>query len=335
MKNTELVNRLRESEFDKWKIVIMPHFCIDNLIHYGGDYESFEQNAKEIAKQGGGNISVTQSQQVGGKAANCANTLSALGVPSFLIARTSGVGHIILKHFFSGKDVDISHVKPDGELAITSSIELDSANIMLSDSGSLSEFGPRCLTEEDEKLITEADLVCISDWGLNNQGTELASHVFKLVKENGKGKTFFDPGDPSPKGEEIGDEARRMIKEVLGEGLVDILSLNLAEAVTFGGIDFLRTMARLDLHTEEYARTYFGFRETEKQPAFSVSPLRLTGAGDAWNAGDILGELMNLPDDLRLTLAHATAAFYISDPQGKHPSLPELIKFIESQEMRQ
>jgi sugar/nucleoside kinase (ribokinase family) len=331
MQNVELVEKLREVTFEKWKIVIMPHFCIDNLIHIGEDYDSFERRIRAIVGQGGGNISVYQNQQVGGKAANCANALSAFGVPSYLIAKTSGVGQIILKHFFESKEVDISHVKGNGELAITSSIELDSANIMLSDSGSLSQFGPECLSEDDEKLIKEADLVCISDWGLNNQGTKLARHVFNLVKENGKGKTFFDPGDPSPKGERIEEEVRRMIKEVLGGGLVDILSLNLKEAETFGGIDFLRTITRLDLHTEEYARTFFGFRETEAQPAFSVSPLRLTGAGDAWNAGDMVGELLELSDDLRLNLANAVAAFYISNPNGNHPSVSELITFLESQ----
>lgn len=328
---SDLVERLNKSISFESKVVVMPHFCVDNLIRFKGSNQLFMDSFQSIVKQGGGNIPVSQVIQVGGKAANCANALAALGIKPFLIAKTNDLGYILLKHFFPENNVDISHVKRDGELAFTSSIELDEANVMISDPGSLSEFGPEYLTQDDEDLIMDADFVLISDWGLNNKGSELAKHVFQLVKDNGKGNTFFDPGDPSPKGESMDKEIMKLIKDVIGSGLVDVFSLNLQEAEKFQGIDFLRTVSRVDLHTRDYATSFFGFRDIEKIPAFDVKSLRLTGAGDAWNAGNIFGEILDLSDELRLLLANSVAAYYIADSHGKHPSIPKLIEFLEGQ----
>jgi sugar/nucleoside kinase (ribokinase family) len=328
---SDLVERLREPISFESKVVVMPHFCLDNLIDFQGGNQAFIGSFQDIVAQGGGNISVSQSIQVGGKAANCVNALAALGIKPYLIARTNDLGQIFLKHFFGEKNVDISHVKGDGELALTSSIELDEANVMISDPGSLSEFGPEYLTQDDEDLLRYADIVMISDWGLNNKGTELAKHVFQLVRNKGKGKTFFDPGDPSPKGKEIDKEIMKLISEVIGQGLVDAISLNSGETEKFQGIDYLRTVARVDLHTKDYSRSFFGFRDIEKIPAFDVKPLRLTGAGDAWNAGNIFGEILGLSDELRLLLANSVAAIYISGSTGKHPSISKLIEFLEDQ----
>lgn len=328
----ELIEKLKEPLQKDVKVVVLPHFCIDNLIQYAGSFDSFKESAERIVNQGGGNLEIPQVQQIGGKAANFANTLASLGMPSYLIAKTNELGYILLEHLFRGKKVNYSHVKKDGELAFTSSIELDSANIMISDPGSLSQFGSENLTKEDEELIMSADLVCISDWGLNEKGTELARHVFKLVKEEG-GKTFFDPGDPSPKGAKMDEEIKGLISEVISAGLVDIISVNLNEAEQLGGLDFLRTQTRVDLHTRDFSKSIFGFRDSAKVPTFNVSPKRLTGAGDAWNAADAYAEIAGFSHEMRLLLANAAAAYYISDPQGRHPTIKNLIGFLENNEV--
>lgn len=64
-------------------------------------------------------------------------------------------------------------------------------------------------------------------------------------------------------------------------------------------------------------------------PAFDIQPKRLTGAGDAWNAGDMFGEVIGLSDDLRLMLANAVTAYYISDPERRHPAKRDLIRFLD------
>jgi sugar/nucleoside kinase (ribokinase family) len=86
--------------------------------------------------------------------------------------------------------------------------------------------------------------------------------------------------------------------------------------------------ARVDLHTTSFSATFTEKRETFAS-AFKVPVLRTTGAGDAWNAGNILGDAYELSDECRLTLANAIAAYYISDPYGMHPTRKQLIKFCE------
>lgn len=332
----ELIEKLAKNAPKEFKIVVMPHFCIDSFVQYEDDYKSFIQKFESIADHGGGNIVIKQTLLRGGKAANCASALLSLGVRTYLITRTDEIGYKLLKYFFEGKDADLSYVSKDGELAFTTAIEIRGTNVMLSDPGPLSQFGPECLTDKEKKLIREADIVCVSDWGLNKRGTELAEHVFGIVKEEKKGKTFFDPGDPSPKEGSVKEEIERMVIKILSEGLVDILSVNEDEVKRYGkkdnlsrAINYLRKMARVDLHTEDYVRTFYKDREIEKIPTFSVQPKRLTGAGDAWNAGDIFGEAIGLPDDLRLLLANAVAAYYISDSERRHPTRQDLINFLE------
>ena len=64
-------------------------------------------------------------------------------------------------------------------------------------------------------------------------------------------------------------------------------------------------------------------------PAFKIKPLRATGAGDAWDAGNLLGDANGLSDDCRLTLANAVSACYLSDPEGNHPTKQKLVKFLK------
>jgi len=327
-----LIKKLAEPFPKEFKIVVMPHFCVDNFVHCNQSYNSFVSTLNDIASQGGGNIALKQNLHVGGKAANCASALSSLDLYTYLIARTSELGYKLLEYFYNGKKVDLSHVSKRGELAFTTALELKGVNIMLSYPGSLSQFGPEYITKEDEKLIKNADLVCISDWGMNDKGTELAEHVFGIAKK-GNAITFFDPGDPSPKGKREKDETEK-VKALLEEHLVDMLSVNEDEINRYGGISFLRKFTRVELHTEQYVKSYYEHKETEKIPTFNVEPIRLTGAGDAWNSGNILGELLRLPDAQRLMLANAVAAYYIADISGRHATRTELQAFLKKVQLR-
>jgi ribokinase len=324
------------------RVVVLPHFCIDNFIRFGGSFESLANDMRAVSERGGGNLSVTQSLHPGGKAANCALALASLGIRTHLIARTDMVGIRFMESFIPTKGMDISHVKTDGRLAFTTSLELEKSNIMISDPGSLSSFGPDQLTEDDDRLIEKANLVCLSDWGLNNSGTDLAQHVFTLARKNSKCTTFFDPGDPNPKGKNKVIDINRLVNSVFKTGMVDILSLNADEAVWYGKVDdpllaaeFLGQWSRVDLHTDHYAQSFFMKKRSKKVPTFDIVPRTLTGAGDAWNAGDIYGHITGLSDELRLLMANATAAYYISNPEGIHPTLEELTEFIENTPLNQ
>ena len=325
----ELVEKLQETAIKDINIVIMPHFCIDNFVYYGKSIDSFIDKFVDIAKQGGGNLPISQDIKIGGKAANCCCALASLGIKSYLIAKTNELGYKLLEYLTNSMEVNLSYVSRNGDLAQTTAIELKGANVMLSDPGSLSSFGPDFLTDAEKELISKADLVCISDWGLNEKGTELAKYVFSLVKENKKGKTFFDPGDPSPKENKLNLEIGRMLRDVLEKGLVDILSVNEHEVKMCGGINYLKRYTRVDLHSNDYSISYDQIKETKRISTFNVETKRFTGAGDVWNAGDIFGEVMGLPPNKRLLLANSAAAFYVSDPHGRYPTRKLLIDFLE------
>jgi hypothetical protein len=86
--------------------------------------------------------------------------------------------------------------------------------------------------------------------------------------------------------------------------------------------------ARIDLHTTAFSATLRGKTEV-MAPTFKVKVLRATGAGDAWTAGNIIGDHNGLSDQCRLTLANAVAACYLCDPEGKHPTWTKLYRFLK------
>jgi ribokinase len=176
----------------------------------------------------------------------------------------------------------------------------------------------------------------------------LAKSVFRCAKTKGKGKTYYDTADPIPNKGKIPE----LVTNILQGKHMDILSVNENEAICYASqlsseIEELRKRlrfeelakesarilashlsARVDLHTTSFSAAFTKKAETVV-PAFKVPVLRATGAGDAWNAGNILGDAFGLSDGSRLALANAVAAYYISDPNGVHPTRKQLIKFCE------
>jgi len=355
---TRLIKTLQtlKKPSQKIKVVLMPDFFLDNFLTYHGTLNSFISEVSRVAKQGGGNIPRTnQVIQRGGNATNTASALSSLGIKTHLILRTSPLGLTLLKHFL-GKNVDLSHVKTDGKMALTVALELKNkgrkVNVMLGYPGSVANFGFNSLTKYDLSLIRTADYVCVFNWNQNLHSTELANKVFKLVKREGRGKTFFDSGDPSPRKNEI----KSLVKKVLMSGTIDVFSLNENEAIWYASyfnksieekrrgkrltdlaIKAARILrshlkTRIDLHTPNYTATLE--RKEYVVPTFRVQVRRITGAGDTWNAADIFGEVTGLPSEQRLLFANAAAAFYISTPYGRHPSVKDIISFLEREKMR-
>jgi sugar/nucleoside kinase (ribokinase family) len=334
----------------------MPDFFLDRLVTYEGDVKHLSRAVTEVAGRKGGSIhGIKQLELRGGNAANTAAALAALGARVCLIVDTSLLGLHLLKFYLEPFGVDLSHVKTSGRMSLTTAIELthqgERVNVMMSDLGSLSEFGPDNLTSADLRVLREADYVCIFHWaGTRRWGTRLAEEVFGYVRKEGKGKTYYDTSDPSPKKEEV----PRLVKKVLLGNLVDIFSVNESEALCYASqlnekVNSLRKVmkpeglakecarilaknlsARVDLHTTTFAGSFTSNLEVVV-PAFKVPVLRATGAGDAWNAGNIFGDALGLSDSCRLTLANAVAAYYISSPAGEHPTPPKLVEFCSKQ----
>jgi len=352
----DLLQCLKHAKPRRFSVVVMPDFLIDRLAAYSGEVEQFSQMIAEVASRFGGDIhGVKQIELRGGNAANTAAALGALGAKVYPIIKTSPLGLHMLKFYLKPFGVDLSHVKADGEIALTTAFELthrsEKVNIMMGDQGSLPNFGPKDLTEEDFQLLREAEYVSVFHWAaLTRWGTELAENVFRYVKEKGKAKTYYDTGDPSPNKDKI----PKLVKKVLLGKIVDIFGVNENEAFMYASqldpkvkrfrkklehhalakkcaqILAKHVSARVDLHTSAFAGSFTKENEVVV-PAFTVPALWSTGAGDAWNAGNIFGDALGLPDSCRLTLANAVAAYYVSSPTAEHPTLPKLIEFCSKQ----
>lgn len=323
----------------RFHVVMLPDFFVDHFL----SLETVEQTFADVttvAAQGGGNLpGITQKIHQGGNAANTALALARLGITAHLICRTDALGLHLLQHFLGKNGVDLSGVKTDGALAITTALEFrkNHANVMIGDPGSVADFTFELLNERDLGLIAHADLVGIVNWNLNQYGTMLACNVLETAKKYGV-KTFFDSGDPSPRVADIPE----LMKRVLTKPRLDIFGLNENELRYYSNgtattqdemiqavVSLKKKIpARLDLHTSQFSCS---FQTTPTiVPTLSLPTMyRSTGAGDAWNAANIGAELLKFKDDERLMFANLFAGLYISSPEPIHPTIDMVINSIK------
>lgn len=329
------------------RVVAMPDFYLDYLVSYPGKLEDLTRELGNVAQRGGGNVlGWKHTVGRGGNACNLVAQLAKLGVDVVPIVETDEFGYSILERSLPG--VDLSHVKTTGSLSSTMALEADHSgrrvNIMASHPGSHASFGPDKLSEEDKKLIREASVVCVLNWGQNQKGTELAEVVFQLAREAGA-VTFFDPADPTPR---AGD-TQGLNERVLTSGLVDVLSVNenellrlasgvrdesaqVGEAPLFEAASVFSMLAvRVDLHTPEFSATFIDGQRV-RVPCLKFEPVKVTGAGDVWNAADIYAQGVGLEHRERLVFANAAAASYLKRQSLEPVSLEEILKEAEELE---
>ncbi|MCD6468051.1 MAG: carbohydrate kinase family protein [Thermoplasmata archaeon] len=331
-----VIDRLKQLDvktLEGFHVVLLPDFFLDHIVSLKG-FDDVLIRMRRVYDQGGGNIPVdNQFLTGGGNAANTAKNLSKLGVSTHFIGKTDGLGGELIRFFLEKEGVDVTGVKTDGKLAKTVAVEFDGHNIMFSDPGSVADFGFDAFDDKDLEVIGSADMVCVTNWILNKKGTELAKEVFSFAKKRGV-KTFFDSGDPSSRR----DEVDVLFKEVISRSDLDVFSLNENELRYFAEVANVceknvlslveglqgKIKARVDLHTSE-----FSYSDGVTVASFRLEkPFVSTGAGDAWNAGNIFGELLGFRDDERLLFANAVAACYIYSKPPTPPGLKDIIMFL-------
>jgi len=351
----ELQDFLEQKKPAECKVIVLPDFFLDRLINLNWNPVEFSRLIKGIARRKGGSIDgVPQTDMRGGNAINVASALANLGAEVTPIVCTSKYGLQQIRYHFKDTPIDVSHIKVNDKASITTALEFknesEKTNVMIRDLGSLANFGPENLNKSDYELIATADYTCLFNWaGTLKFGTKLAQAVFSRAKITGKGKNYFDTADPTPNKKGIPE----LIQTVLKSSHLDILSLNENEAISYASfldkslkvkskhfasvelaMDAARILAkqlpaRIDLHTRVFSASLKGKTEVVA-PAFKVKVFRATGAGDAWCAGNIIGDRNGLSDEGRLMLANAVSACYLSDPDGKHPTRAKLSMFLNN-----
>ena len=327
-------------------IAVMPDFFIDRIIRLESKEKLFDALA-EKAKRGGGSVRGVPTADVkGGNAVNVAYCLAKLGVRVTLFTVADEIGAGIIRQAFSQFGDRVTLRISAGKCGLTTAFEFPHedtrVNVMMSDIGDNASFGPeRIDSEADRVLLKNADGVMVVNWASNQKGTELAEHAFR---NSPSAFHFIDPADVETRKKDFCNSLEKLA------GMTDCLSMNenecnsLADVLGLGHVlgsaydaDEVKLAAKklaekigisTDLHTKAGAAWSNG-RESVFVHTIRVDAKNLTGAGDSWDAADIVGHLAGLDPRERLLFANCCASLYVRDTQGEPPTMNKVFELVE------
>ncbi len=331
--------------FNGIKSTTLADVFIDRIVKVP-DLDKLVTDAKAKSAVGGGSIrGIKQTEIVGGNATNIAYALVKFGSETELFAIGDEFTRRLLDLRFQEFDnIKINMLK--GKPGFTIALETDhnnDSNIMISDVGGIEKFNGIDITTNYLKIIEESDIVIISNWASNLDGNQLVNEIFSTAKDSIKLLDFADLSTSTSRLQELIDNMKN-------NKIIDMISLNENECQILGKflglknisaeytINEIKTMAAdissilgtiIDIHTP-IGSCSAANGDVEFVESFPVKPMILTGAGDVWNAINILGLKKELSTINRLNLANAAAASYISEFHNGDFSLLKVENLLES-----
>ncbi|HEX2066716.1 MAG TPA: carbohydrate kinase family protein [Candidatus Thermoplasmatota archaeon] len=308
------------------RAVVLPDLYVDALA-FLPPWAQAGRRMGAIARRGGGNLPVQSIEfKLGGNAANLAVALARLGAQVDLIAHTDEFGHRLLERAAAGTGLRTDGVRVGERGSATLGLECGPANVMLSHAGPLQDFGPERLTAQDWERIEAADAVALVNWAQNRRGTALLRRLSDRLGRKGV-FLYLDTGDVRHRGADVAALRR---DRAAWKG-VSAFGMNQNELGAFArgsGVPDAQALAgelgtRIDLHTRAWAASVTG-TSAVRVPAGKAPARRLTGAGDAWNAGNLAGYLLQAGERERLALAHRVATHYVTGPSGLPPTAKDV-----------
>ncbi|MDP8907324.1 MAG: carbohydrate kinase family protein [Thermoproteota archaeon] len=350
------------------KITILPDFFVDRIIKISNMNYLADAVEKKI-KVGGGSIRGLNSVDIkGGNAVNVAYCLARLGVKVDLFTVADEVGYSILDTVFKKFSSQVRlHVK-NGKHGLTTIFEFtDSSfsvsNVMLSDVGDNSNFGPESIESANDgdddsvlSVLSSSSAVVLTNWASNLKGTDLLKYVFK---NSANSLHFLDPADITERREEF-------IRDIKNHSqLIDLLSINENEllqimcALTNTGdtipisLDKGNTGSITPLNLCKYAmflsnifkinlciHTMIGSVWSDGCKIVfvnSIPPSKInivSGAGDSWDSAFLFGHLLDFTDEERLCFANLFAFLYLENVYNDAPSLLDIVNYIRNYYIR-
>jgi len=327
-------------------IVVMPDFFVDRIIRLESKEKLFESLTEKAARGGGSIRGVPTIDVKGGNAVNVAYCLAKLGVKVTLFTVADEIGGTIIRQAFSGFGEKARLRIAAGKSGLTTAFEFphgsSRVNVMVSDVGDNGNFGPERLgSEQDMAILRNADGVMLTNWASNSLGTDLAEFAFR---NSPSAFHFLDPADIETRKVEFSTALSKIasftdslsINENECNSLADALSMDKPLGSSFGPDD-VRNAAKavaekigvsVDLHTRAGSAWSNG-RESEFVHSIKVEARTLTGAGDSWDAAEMLGYLAGLDPQERLLFANCCASLYVRDENGEPPTLPKAFELVE------
>jgi ribokinase len=323
-------------------VVVLNDFFLDRIIQIS-DIEKLYTQILEKSQLGGSIRGIPQKDLKGGNATNIAYALARLGCPVTLITIADKPNANLLKSTFS-EFQNVTLFVIDGKPGRTTSLEFrngtDIVNIMLSDLGDNENFGPEKLGSKEQLAIKNSDAVMVSNWASNEKGTELAKFTFEKSR---KALHFLDPADVSTRPGEFKEALVELNSHLdslcLNENEFNIVSKQHGLGPLSGVEETKKLVLELskkihgsiDLHATSVSYWSNG-KEVEFAKSFSVKPYFVTGAGDVWDAANIIGYLADLEPHERLLFANCAASLYIGNPQGMTPTLHDVITLVSKKQ---
>ncbi|MFI5421434.1 MAG: carbohydrate kinase family protein, partial [Nitrososphaerales archaeon] len=328
----------------------LPDYFVDRFVRV----ENFRELAAGITAKGieGGGGSIRgprQSEVKGGNAVNLAYALATLNMKVNLITIANSLPADMLRgafRKFPTAKIEIIDGNPGFTVAFEFREKNRQVNVMVSDAGDLKKMDGSELSKQHWNKIASSKIVGFVNWAAMDYGTVVAEKVFNFAREK-KIKTFFDPADVLEKEKDIADFKTK----ILDRGLVDYFSMNDNEAriisrsiagyklpQDYSESDLKKTISVLaryvndtvDVHTHKVSMSCSKDGEVTIDYCQKVDQKTVTGAGDVWDAADLLGFLTGLAPQERLFLANAAAGLYVSRESAIPPSSEEILSFVKS-----
>jgi len=343
----ELIDSAWTEVLNLGSVAVMPDYFVDRFVRVHSIEELTDAIIRKSSEGGGGSIrGVKQSETKGGNAVNTAYALGKFGAYVHLLAIADSLPALSLANVFqpfSNVKLEIAKGSAGYTVAFEFLKEKRHVNVMVSETGDLEKFDGSAISEGYWQSISRCKIDCVLNWSSNQYGTELCERVFGFGRKHDS-ITFLDPADPL----ELEHKLPYLRKRVFDEGLLDILSLNENEVSIFSRA-FLNTKlpssfdnydleiavkkisemtgGTVDLHTKGISMSCTS-GECTKIDCYKVEQRTITGAGDVWDAAEIIGYLANWPPEVRLHFANAAAGLYVSRETVEPPSMPEIIQFV-------
>ncbi len=332
-------------QISRLKISVLPDFFLDRIISVQSPRNLLRQIELKAVTGGGSLRGFAQTEVLGGNAGNLAFALSSLSARTTLYCVGDAMTRAVTSAQSSTCKVRMIEGQPGYTIALEFPFKGRRVNVMLSDVGDLANFDGRKFTRLDMEDLDKSDCLALVNWSANRKGNELARRVMHGRRRPGR-LNFLDPADIQ--GAE--NRVRTLVKDVIEKGLLDVISLNENEAriimrilsagkllKSYDSHKIMKAARALhsalnitvDVHTPIGSATSTNAGEAWSRSFRALGGI-VTGAGDVWDAGDIIGHLLNFEDQKRLHFANACAHLYLRNKKARYPTLQEVIKLLES-----
>ena len=355
------MSRIFDYYFDKDEnnsVAVLPDFFLDILVDPNFSYKEFQEKMDKTFHRGGGNILGSSFNFLpGGNGGNVALVTNQLGMETYFIGETSGLGFELINYFYRSKGIKI-FFNTLGELSASFILEFKNksgkTNIMVSSSKSLRNYGPKKLSDNQINVIKQSGFVCITNFQ-NSKLLDLINYIFEITDKNQI--VSIDFSDLSPHKSRIkeiyelftNNKDREFIvtgneneismlasllpnstnKEIQNTDLDHIL---LSLSKTFRNIAFC-------LHSADFSSTAISGKLLSKVKTLSLPTIkRATGAGDSWHGGLITAISLSNCNQLGIItknqwkeiiqFANYVAGYWVSI--GSPGSISEIKEWIET-----